>query len=86
MKFDRRHGESLILLRLPIANSEDRLTLLLTRNRDTILATTGLASDYMGGVLMVVPAALFSNHPTLVTLRRPDGTVLTEAQISVNYK
>ncbi|AVP97558.1 hypothetical protein C7S18_10280 [Ahniella affigens] len=84
VQFDRLPGERLILLRLPIATSEDGLTLLLTRNGDTILETTGLASDYMGDVLLVVPAALFSNQPTLVTLRRPDGTVLTEEQISVN--
>lgn len=80
---DRRPGEELIVLRLPIATAEEKLTLVLSRNGGKILETTGLSSDYLGDVLVAVPVALFSKDPTLLTLRRADGTVLTEEQVSV---
>ncbi len=84
IRIDRRPGEELIVLRLPIATSEADLTLLLSRNGKKVLETTGLTSDYLGDVLLAVPVALFAEGPTLLSLRRGDGSVLTEEQISVN--
>lgn len=84
VRIDRRPGEDLIVLRLPVATSEDDLTLLLSRNGKEILETTGLSSDYLGDVQLAVPVALFADGPTLLSLRRGDGTVLTEEQVSVN--
>lgn len=84
IRVDRRPGERLILLRIPIATSEEDLTLVLTRSGDKVLETTGLTSDYLGDVLLAVPMTFFAEGPTLLTLRRADGSVLTEEQISVN--
>ncbi len=84
VRIDRRPGEELIVLRLPIATSEDDLTLLLSRNGEEILETTGLSSDYLGDVQLALPVALFANDPTLLSLRRGDGTVLAEEQVSVD--
>lgn len=84
IRIDRRPGEALILLRLPIAAAEDALTLVATRDGKTILETSGLSSDYLGDVTLAVPVALFTQGPTLLTLRRSDGTVLTAEQISVD--
>ncbi len=80
---NRRPGEELIVLRLPIVTSEEELTLVLSKNGKKVLETTGLSSDYLGDVLLAVPVDLFAEGSTLLTLRRADGTVLTEEQVSL---
>jgi hypothetical protein len=80
---DRRPGEKLIVLRLPLASSEADLTLALSRNGEEVLETSGLSSDYLGDVLVALPVGLLADGPTLLSLRRGDGTVVTEEQISV---
>jgi hypothetical protein len=84
VRIDRRPGEELIILRLPVATAEEDLTLLFSRNGEKIMETTGLSSDYLGDVLLAVPVAVFGEAAILLTLRRADGTVLAEEQVSVN--
>lgn len=81
---DRRPGEELIVLRLPVATAETGLTLQLYRNGREVLETSGLSSDYLGDVLLALPITLLADGPTLLRLRRADGTVVTEEQVSVN--
>lgn len=83
VRIDRRPGEELMVLRLPVATVETDLTLRLTRNGREILETPGLSSDYLGDVVLALPFALFTEGPTLLSLRRADGTVLTEEHLSV---
>lgn len=84
VRIDRRPGEELIILRLPVATAEEDLTLRFSRNGEKIMETTGLSSDYLGDVLLAVPVTMFGEAAVLLTLRRADGTVLAEEQVSVN--
>lgn len=84
LRIDHRPGEQLIVVRMPIATSEEDLMLLISRSGEQILETTGLSSDYLGDVQVVLPVVLFRDGPALLSLRRSDGTVLTEEQLSVD--